>query len=136
MESRNCRILIKKIYGELERQANSVLRENNLTLTQADVLVYLMSSDTHRLSLKDLEDRLHVAQSTATGIVMRLEEKGLVDSCSEGRHKVISLTDKGRICCESADRDMAENEARMSAALDPEERRELYRLLKKVGDAL
>ena len=72
-------VFIKQIHDELEKQTNNQLRSADLTMAQVGTLVILNRSPEGRMPLKELEKRLHVAQSTALGIVSRLERKGLVE---------------------------------------------------------
>ena len=74
-----CGTLIKQIHDGLEKQANNSLRTQGLTMSQMGVLIELHFSPEKQMPLKELERRLHVAQSTAAGIVARLEQKGFVE---------------------------------------------------------
>ena len=64
-----CGKLIEQLHDELERQTNNALIRQNLTLTQMHVLMKLEAVPGHHLPLKEREKLLHVAQSTAAGIV-------------------------------------------------------------------
>ena len=74
----DCGMLIKQINDELLKNANNALRLQNITLAQLEVLDQLNQAPKGRYSLKELEQILHVAQSTAAGIISRLEQKGFV----------------------------------------------------------
>ena len=83
--------LLKQIHDGVEKQANNSLRSQGLTLAQVGALIELRSIPEKQLTLKELEKRLHVAQSTAAGIVARL---GLL------RALVMQMT-VGLKCCAS-----------------------------------
>ena len=74
-----CGKLIKQISDEMQKNANNALRSQNMTVTQMETLIELESIPEKQCTLKELEQRLHVAQSTTAGIVTRLEQKGCVE---------------------------------------------------------
>ena len=63
-----CGPLLKQINDEMRKNANNALRAKDLTLTQLEALVQLEQAPEGQHSLKELEQILHVAQSTAAGI--------------------------------------------------------------------
>lgn len=131
--------LLKQITDQLEKKANNNLREIGLTVSQLNVLRHLYHAPDGRLTMKEVEKKLHVAQSTATGIAMRLELKGLVTArgdASDHRIKVIEITEEGRSVCLKAKSFIMETETRLLGALDEEERDHFVEMLKKVRDAL
>ncbi len=67
-------LLFKQIHDELEKCLNNSLRSRDLTLAQVGILMELRYTPEKQMSLKELERRFHVAQSTAAGIVSRLEQ--------------------------------------------------------------
>ena len=73
----SCGAFIKQIHDALEKSANNALRHQDLTMAQVGVLLALNDASDHELPLKELEQVLRVAQSTAAGIVTRLEQNGL-----------------------------------------------------------
>ena len=130
-----CGALIKKIHDEIEKQANALLRQQDLTLSQMNVLMELEEAPSHQLSLKELEGLLHVAQSTAAGIVMRLEQKGFVasftDACDH-RVKKVAITPSGLECCKNAASDVGRMETHLLSRLTEAERDMFRDLLEKV----
>jgi len=132
-------IMIKQLHDELEKQANNTLRPQDLTLAQVRVLMELSATAEKQMSLKELERRLHVAQSTAAGIIIRLEQKGFVNSFGSNddrRIKMVRLTPTGEQCCKNADQDMIEIEERLLSALTESERDVLFALLQKICQSL
>lgn len=130
-----CGKLIKQIHDELEKQANSVLSSTNLTLAQMHVLMELHSACEHQLTLKQLEGLLHVAQSTAAGIVSRLEQKGYVvcfADADDRRVKRVSITAAGLGCCEDAQDQIKDMEERLLQNLTKSEKERFCALLKKI----
>lgn len=134
-----CGALIKQIHDELEKRSNNSLRSAGLTMAQVGVLLELETAQDCQLSLKELEKRLHVAQSTAAGIVTRLEQKGFVESIGspeDRRVKLVRLTAAGAHCCRLAEREMDATETELLSGLTETERAIFLTLLEKVGRTL
>ena len=87
------------------------------------------------LPLKELERRFGVAQSTAAGIIQRLEKKAYVESIGDAedkRVKVLRITEKGKSICASAAKSMDEITAAAVTGFTDEEKNALYELLKRI----
>ena len=140
MEQRqDCGLLIKQINDELRKNANNALRSLNMTLTQLDALAALNPAPEGQRSLKELEQILHVAQSTAAGIMVRREQKGLVESFGDSadrRIKRVRITPAGIQCLSIALHHRAEAEEQLLSGLTETERDIFCTLLKKVRDSL
>ncbi len=137
-EANSCGVLIKQVCGELEKRANNALRSQGLTMSQMAALLEVDKAG-GQMPLKGLERRLRVAQSTAAGIVSRLEQKGFLESFgspSDKRVKMIRITPLGGQCCRDADRGMEETEAQLLAGLTETEKGILLSLLEKVHRSL
>lgn len=138
-QEKDCGFYIKHINDVLQRDANNALRSQDLTLSQITVLLLLEGAPDGELSLKELERRLQVAQSTAAGIVVRLEQKDFVTSFTSSedkRIKMVRVTERGLGCCESAKQNMQRTEERLLSKLTEAERNTLIKLLQKVNDGL
>jgi len=84
-----------RVVRELERELQD---EQDLALTDYDVLVQLASADDRRLRMSDLADRLLLSRSGATRLVDRLVADGLVERVvceSDRRGQWAALTDAG-----------------------------------------
>lgn len=139
MKRNSCGTLIKQIHNELEKNTNNMLRPQELTTAQADALMILSQSPEKQMSLKELERTLHVAQSTAAGIVNRLEQRGYIGGFSDEadkRVKLLRITEKGESCCCSAGKNVAKAEERLLEKLTETEREIFHSLLQKVWDTL
>lgn len=137
-ETKRCGALIKQINDELEKNANNALRSQDLTLTQMGALVELASMEGYEMSLKELEKKLHVAQSTAAGIVSRLERKGLVESfgnLKDRRVKIVRLTKAGLERVRASDSHRLHAEEQLLSGLTETEKDIFFALLKKVRDS-
>ncbi len=139
MKRNSCATLIKQIHNELEKNTNNMLRPQGLTTAQADALMILSQSPEKQMSLKELERTLHVAQSTAAGIVNRLERRGCIGGFgdeTDKRVKMLRITEKGESCCYNAGKNVAKAEEQLLEKLTETEREIFHSLLRKVWDTL
>lgn len=140
MEDHNlCGMLIKQIHDTLEKQFNNALRDQGLTLSKMAALLSLYKRPDKQASLKELEYELHVAQSTAAGIVARLEQSGFVQcfgDLSDKRIKMVRITSSGEECCRNADEDIIKTEKNLLSGLTTEEQKVFVELLSKVRSTL
>lgn len=79
IDQNSCGALIKQIHDGLEKNANNAMHSHDITMVQCSALLILNGASEKQMTLKELERSLRVAQSTAAGIVTRLEQKGLVE---------------------------------------------------------
>ena len=75
-----CGMLIRQIHNSLEKMSNKDLKEKGLTLVQVSALFSINDTAEKKVTFKELEKILHLAQSTTVGIISRLEQKNLVTS--------------------------------------------------------
>lgn len=131
--------LIKQLDNAIESKVNNCLRRRNMTMTQSWVLSILNERRNRTCSLKDLEERLGVAQSTCFGIIRRLQEKELVTCFSPDnnkRIKLVSITPAGRKCCNAVTKEAAAVESKLLSCLSEEELESLRANLLKIQDSL
>ncbi len=84
-----------RIVRTLERELSD---EQDMALTDYDVLVQLAGADPHRLRMSELADRLLLSRSGVTRLVDRLAAEGLVErvTCDDDRRgQWAQLTDAG-----------------------------------------
>lgn len=135
--SRNysCGALLKQIHDIMEKNANNVLREQDLTISQSGVLVLLDEKEGKTASFKDLEKDFGVSQPTMVGILNRLVQKGLVEVLTDSEDKRIRkahLTQKGADKCKEGYKHMNSAEDQLLKTLTDDEKAEFNRLLLKV----
>jgi DNA-binding MarR family transcriptional regulator len=88
---------------------------------------------------KDIEAKLHMRRSTATGILQNMEKNGLIirrTAARDARLKELVLTDKALSIKEAADKRAKRIESEIKYGLTSDEQEELLRLLDKVKDNL
>lgn len=133
-----CGMLIKQINSELEKNANNMLRKDDLTVSQIGALMELDERHEKQMELKELEEVLHIAKPTAVGIIKRLEDKGFViskRSMQDKRLRIVQLTPLGEECCRHAKESMEQAERTLISSLTETEQSILITLLKKVRDS-
>ena len=136
---RTCGELIKQINDELQKNANNALRSSDMTMAQLGALMELNRCAEKQLTLKELEHQLHIAQSTAAGIISRLEQKGLVEGFGDAkdkRIKLVKITPKGIECVADAVQGMSRAEDALLSRLTETEKSIFFSLLKKVRESL
>ena len=127
--------LMKQIHDSMEKKANNDLRANGMTMMQILVLDRLDSEENKTLSMKDIERCFHIAQPTATGIVARLEQKGLVEALSDAkdrRVKLVRITSEGHEKCKKSSNEMKKADARIIKGFTDEEVRTLRDMLSRI----
>ena len=135
----SCGGLIKQIHDALVKSANNAMRSQAMTMAQSGAPLALNRAEDGTLPLKELEQLLRVAQSTAAGIVARLEQKGFVEGFgdpADRRAKLVRITAAGEACCRQAERNMEQTEANLLSGLTETECAIFLTLLKKVRDTL
>lgn len=139
MQPKECGTLIRKIYYALQKNANNELREADLTFSQFHLLYVLRSEADGQCTLKKLEKRVGVAQSTTVGLVKRVSEKGFVEYISDTfdrRVKLVRITEKGLKVCRAMERNARRMEELLLVNLDSDECVTIIRLLEKVYTAV
>ena len=131
-------LLIGYCDHQMHRLMTRMLRQYDVSPMQCRTLTYLQEAE-GEVNQRMLEEHLMVKPSTASGIVGRLEEKGLVrrqTSKSDGRCRILALTDSGRQFyaqfCSIAD----QVNTQAGQGLSEEEKDTLRRLLLRVADNL
>jgi DNA-binding MarR family transcriptional regulator len=85
-----------RCYQAFERASDADIRRSGLTAPQFDVVVTL--GNTAGLPFKELGSRTLITKGTLTGVVDRLEARGLVErmaSTEDGRSTIVRLTTAG-----------------------------------------
>ncbi len=139
MQGRACGELIKMIHCAMQKNANNELREEDLTFAQIHLLFTLRQQPNGQCTLKELEKKMGIAQSTTAGLVKRSGEKGFVDcfeDSADRRVKLARITEKGLSVCLDTEEKIRRSEERMIKLLTEEEVDVLVNLLRKVHAAV
>ena len=112
------------------------LRAYQVTPVQSFALIYLHQQEgVSEVTQRDLERELRLRPSTVNGIVSRLEEKGYIarrTSPTDGRCRLVSLTDAGRGKLDAFRVTLEEVNRRFGAILTAEEQEQLGGLLSRI----
>ena len=126
---------VRAISNSFRRIADNVTAELDITGVQSFLIGYLYGREDDLPCQHDIEVRFNIKHPTATGILKRLEEKGIVEFRPDRRDrrlKRIALTEKGRAAAETTHATLEYIEMRLTQSLTDEERTELHRLLDKL----
>ena len=129
--------LIKLLHDRLEKQANNTLRAQDLTMMQISVLMELQKTEQKQLSMKELERKFCIAQSTVAGIISRLEQKGFVEAIADAadkRVKLVHITPAGEACCREAAGYMEQAEQTLLQGFSEEEKTMFNLLLTRAAE--
>src|SRR5690349_333445 len=122
--------------GLLDQELRTVLSQAGLGNGDFDVLASLRRAGApYKLTPTELAGTTMVTSGAVTKRVDRLVKDGLVErsvSETDGRGRVIALTEKGRRLQEELHPQHLANEERLISALDADERRQLAGLLSKL----
>ncbi len=116
--------MLKQINDSLAKKANNELKESDLTMMQVSALLTLKKRDNGEMTLKAMEKFFSLSQPTVAGLIMRMEEKGIVDSFtdkSDRRVKIVRLTQKGEECLSRASVPMENAESTLVSGLSDDE---------------
>lgn len=130
-----CGELMKRTHESMEAHANSQMQKNGITFTQFMWLAAVYEMEGGTASLKELEHSFGVAQSTAAGIVSRLEKKHFLESFADAQDKRIKhvrITEEGCAVCENTYETMVESERRMLSGLTEEEQEQFRGYLQRI----
>ena len=131
----SCGTLLKQIHDIMEKNANNILREQELTISQSGVLVLLDEKEGKTASFKDLEKDFGVSQPTMVGILNRVVQKDFVEILTDSEDKRIKkahLTQKGVAKCKEGYKHMNSAEEQLLKSLTDDEKVEFNRLLLKI----
>jgi DNA-binding MarR family transcriptional regulator len=128
-------ILIKFIENAIRTDRNRILKEINLTATQMDVLTYLLFHQDSEINQKYIDYEFQIKNPTVTGILKRLESKGLITreiNAANARSKQLAVTDKAKLLQHKVKKMGSLIENKIANGLSPQEQEELLALLQRV----
>lgn len=129
--------MIKQINQLNQIRLNQMMAKFDLTATQTFTMIYLFKSYEKKIQVKqkDIEREMDISNPTVTGILNRLESKGLIErvECkNDARAKNICVTKKA-LELDIVLREMfSENEKQLVSSLNNEEKQQLDYLLEKI----
>ncbi len=124
---------LARAYERNIRLAEGRLRGWDLSVAQFDVLAQVGAHE--GITQQALAKRLLVTQGNITQLLDKLERRGLIRRCPDGRLKRLTLTEEGWRLRERVVPGQEQFQAEQFAALTPEEQRLLLALLRKLQRA-
>lgn len=129
--------LVKQIHQLNQSQLNQMFAQFDLTASQTFTLIYLFRAHAHnkQVKQKDIEEAFDSSNPTVTGILNRLEAKGLIKriACKDdARAKNICVTPKALEIDVMLKEMFDKNEKQLVSSLSKEEQEQLVYLLEKV----
>ena len=91
-------VKLRKIIRSINLESKKIQKEFGISIPQLLVLQYLSEQEDYKASAKDIKNYINLNASTVSGIVHRLEEKGLVarlPNSKDRRGMFVTLTAKG-----------------------------------------
>lgn len=128
-------MLIRQINNALEKRVNNQLKEKDITLSQMSALIEILNAPAKKLTFKELEKCLSLAQSTTAGLIFRLERKKLVfvsGDADDKRIKYVEITSLGEKFCDEARQEMERTEKKLLESLSAMEKENLLSMLEEV----
>ena len=124
---------LARFYERQLRLAGAHLRAWGVSTAQFDVLAQIGMHE--GMTQQELADRLLVTQGNITQLLDKLERRGLLQRCPEGRLKRLVLTEAGRRLRDDVVPAQERFQAQQFAPLSLEERHQLLELLRKLQHA-
>ena len=129
--------LIRFIDNLFQSEINKDLKDSCITNSQAEVLIRTKLKNDEKIEINqiDLQNELNLSNPTITGILNRLEEKGLIKrmaSIKNARYKSIVITDSGREELKKGELVIRKIEAKLVNGLTDKEIETLSNLLEKI----
>jgi DNA-binding MarR family transcriptional regulator len=124
-------VRLARAYLRNIRLAEARLRTWNLSVAQFDVLAQVGAQE--GIIQQELAQRLLVTQGAVTQLLDKLERRGLIRRCPDGRLKRLVLTEEGRRLRDCVVPGQEQFQAEQFAALTRDEQRQLLTLLRKLA---
>lgn len=137
MHDKRIGFLIKQVYFMNQAKLNTMFAQFDLTASQTFTLIYLLHAHEagRVINQRDIERDMDISNPTVTGILNRLEHKGLLvrkPSLKDARMKYIEVSEKALELDKILRKKFAENEEQLVHALSQEEVVQLSVLLEKI----
>lgn len=129
--------MIKQINQLNQIRLNQMMAKFDLTASQTFTMIYLFKSYDRKIQVKqkDIEREMDISNPTVTGILNRLESKGLIErvECKDdARAKNICVTKKALKLDIELREMFSENETQLVSSLNDDEKKQLNYLLEKI----
>lgn len=127
---------VKMIEHLAKRIGNAHLNTIGLTQSQADIIVFFARESDKKIHQRDIERALNYSNPTITGLLNRLEQKGLITrtvDVNDLRMRLISLTNAALSIVEEIYRSIQETEKKLLAGFSKQEVELLAPLMARIA---
>lgn len=125
---------LARLFQKIDRASADYLRGWSLSVAQFDVLARLGAAE--GMTQQQLADSLLVTKGNISQLLSKMERRGLIRRCREGRALRLFLTDEGRGLFRAVVPALEDRVVRQFAALSREEQGQLLALLRRADRAL
>jgi len=125
---------LARVFQKIDRASELRLRPWNLNVAQFDVLARVGAAK--GITQQELADRLLVTKGNISQLLDRLERRGLLKRCQEGRTNTLSLTEEGQQLYAQVVPAQEEMVAQHFSALTSQEVNQLLHLLRKLDRSI
>jgi DNA-binding MarR family transcriptional regulator len=122
-----------RVFQKVDRASAEFLRRWDLSVAQFDVLAQVSTAE--GMKQQELANRLLVTKGNVSQLLDRLEQRGLIRRCQDGRAARLRLTEQGRALTAEVVPAQEEFIAQRFACLSDDERHQLHTLLHKLDRA-
>lgn len=123
-----------RVHQKISRAGAERFAEHAISTAQFDVLAQL--SGREGITQQELADRLLVTKGNISQLLDKMERRGWIVRCHEGRANTLYLTPAGKELARVIIPDHEASIAAQFASLSPDERHDLLRLLRTLDHAL
>lgn len=130
-------VSIRKIVRSINLESKRIEKDYGLSIPQLLTLKFLEAEEGYKSTMKELKEYLSLNASTVTGIISRLEVKGMVarlPNPSDKRSTPVVLTSKGKKLIDQTDESLHERVMRKSNSLSDEEYQRILVSFKTIID--
>lgn len=121
-------VKLRKIIRSINLESKKIQKEFGISIPQLLVLQYLSKQTDYKTSAKSIKNHINLNASTVSGIVHRLEEKGLVarlPNVEDKRGMFVTLTAKGAELLKESPTTLQEKMSKRLKKLSPQQIEEL-----------
>lgn len=132
-------LLIKLIHDSIGTIVNTKLKEDNITISQLQLLSFLLDRKGNETSIGEIEEFFHVKHTTVLGLVKRMESKDFIFSfinSNDKRIRNVEITDLGESIIKNADEKKENFEKEYMNGLTLYEKENLRKSLVKINSNL
>lgn len=130
--------MVRVLHCAISQSVTAALAEMELTSAQGRIMGYLALSPEPPCA-KDIEEKFHLSHPTVSGLLVRLEKKGFIESRpdeADRRCKRIYMLPKGADCNEKIYRVIQENEKKLVTGFTEAEKQQFTDLLTRAANNL